>query len=358
MSQDWRALLAADTLGASRSFINGMTRANRTLFSGLVEPATPEPLQLWADTTAGRLKMRTGAGDGWTDLGPLGSANLGALARSGGIMTGVIDMGGFQVINVGLGTGASAARQQEVDLKAGIASPAFTGDVTVDQDPAGNDSLIRRIWAEARYVRIAGATMTGKLTLSGNADANLEAVPRQQLAEFIGFDLAAGHRHTGGDARQVRATDLDAVGSSAGQLLASAGAGSPPVWTTTADQITFFQEVLQVLDTDGIGWTTLNLSAVVPAGARAVILAVQMNGGFTNPASYFSAIFKVRKTGTTPAAPATYTHRDQNGVLTNLTLPFQVIAEVDSSRRLDYIFTGGGLNTFAHVNAKLVGYFS
>jgi len=359
MSQDFRALLGTDTFGDSYGFLNDTALALLTNHSGPSEPTSPVAFQFWADTTTGHLKVRNAANDDWVDWGALGSDLLGALPLAGGTMSGAINMGAQQITNVGLGTGASAARQQELDLKAPIAAPAFTGDAQVNQDPAGNDSIVRRSYTEGRYLKLAGGTMTGILTLLENASNPLEAVPRQQLTACVDFNTTTGHRHTGSDARKVRATDLDAAGSSSGQFLVSAGSGSAPVWTAAAPgPIAFISEVSNVFDTDSAGWTTVSVSGSVPAGATAVILSVAINGGFTSGTTFFTGILKVRKTGTSPTNPATYQHRPF-GVPTSLnTIPLTVIAELNSSRQFDYIFTGGGTSVPAHVNAKLVGYFN
>src|SRR5688572_20830119 len=109
MAQNYRPLLGTDLFGQSYGYLNGSTLALRGNSSGPTEPTNPEAYMWWADTTSGLLKLRTGANDSWITLGPLGSVGLGLLPRAGGIMSGAIDMGGFQITNLGLGTGAAAA---------------------------------------------------------------------------------------------------------------------------------------------------------------------------------------------------------------------------------------------------------
>jgi hypothetical protein len=226
MPQAYRQLLGTDLFGNSYGYLNGSDEALRSQFSGATEPTSPTPFQCWADTTANRLKMRNAANDGWIDLGDLGQAFLNALPRSGGVMTGGIDMGANTITNLALGSGTAAARQQELDLKAPIAAPQLTGDAQVNQDPAGNNSLIRRSWAEGRYLKLSGGTMTGALVLTGPGTAPLHPTTFDQMRTFVEFNLTTGHRHDGSDARKVRGTDIDSGAASAGLPLRALGSGA------------------------------------------------------------------------------------------------------------------------------------
>jgi len=274
MSQTYRALVGSDKFADSFGYLNGSDDSLRTIFAGSAEPPSPVAYQLWADTATNLLKMRTATNDAWISLGSLGVADLGHLPLGGGTLAGILNMGGNQITNVGLGTGAAAARQQEVDLKASLAGPQFTGDARVNQDPAGDNSIIRRIWAEGRYFRIAGGTLTGPMILAGNATAALHPIPLQQLQTFLGFSTTAGHRHDGSDARRVRGTDIDAAGSSVGQILKSSGTlaswaslGPPEVLDVATPQL--------FTGTSSGGFLAVDLSASIPASAVVALLKVQ-----------------------------------------------------------------------------------
>lgn len=290
MSQDYVTIQGSDYLSDSRVDINTTADALRTFFAGATAPANPVAFQWWFDTTTSVIKLRNSANDAWITIGQLGVANMGHLPLSGGTMTGILNMGGYTLTNLGLGTGTAAARQQELDLKAPLAAPALTGNATVNQDPAGDTSLIRRSWAEGRYLKLSGGTLTGALLLAGDASADLHPVPRQQLSAYIGFNTTTGHRHDGNDARKVRATDLD--------------------WTA---QPTWSRMVLpdnwqvMITRTVSIGWTTFDASAFVPSDAHAAMLVIDFD-----LASGAGALVQLRKTGTTPSDPQewqwTYDH--------------------------------------------------
>ncbi len=225
MPQTLRPLQPTDLFADSWDFLNDSDESLQTQFSGPSSPASPKAYQLWADTAAGQLKMRNGNNDGWLIVGLLGSIYLGLLPLSGGLLSGDLDMGGKKVLNLALGTGTAAARQQELDLKAPIAAPAFTGDAQVNQDPATVNSIVRRSWADGRFLALQGGSMLGSLVLQNDAAAALEAVTLQQLKAFVQFNVGSGHRHDGVDARKVRGTDIDSGAAADGLPLRANGGG-------------------------------------------------------------------------------------------------------------------------------------
>ncbi len=91
------------TGAAVRSDINGQLAALFTNHSGATEPSTTYAFQWWADITAGLLKIRNAANNGWVTVGTLASANLGLitqatadstyLAKAGGTITGALEIG-------------------------------------------------------------------------------------------------------------------------------------------------------------------------------------------------------------------------------------------------------------------------
>lgn len=294
-------LLGSDLFADSFTKINDSDEAVLTHHRGPTAPVNTFAYQFWADTTANLLKMRNGNNDGWHTVGHLGVAFLGLLSISGGIMSGAIDMGLHQVKNLAVPTDAlDAVRKQEHDLKAPLAAPAFTGDATVNQDPNGNNSLIRRIWAEGRYLKTTGGVLTGLLTLSANASSALHPVPLQQLQTYTAFSTTAGHRHTGGDARKVLALDLDAAASVTKQLLRSNGASSAPSWATLLGPAVFLDPPTAINVDTGNGFLastfqTVDVSSVVPDEGVAVILNVNMEA---NGFAYSAPTLRFRASGT------------------------------------------------------------
>ena len=80
----------ANASGASvRSDLNSVFDAIKTLNSGGSDPSNPAAFMPYVDTgDNNNLKIRNSANNGFTTIGPVNSANLGLLPRSGGTMTG------------------------------------------------------------------------------------------------------------------------------------------------------------------------------------------------------------------------------------------------------------------------------
>lgn len=280
MSQTYRLLLSTDLLSDSRQYLNDIAEALRTVFSGPSAPTSPAAYQIWADTTTALLKQRNAANDGWVTIGVIGDSYLGTLPRSGGSMTGPINMGAQAITNLALGTGTAAARQQELDLKAPIAGPQFTGDAQVNQDPAGNNSLTRRVWTEGRYLRLAGGTLTGPLILESLAGDPMQAVPRLHLETCVTFHVTTGHRHDGTDARRVRGSDLDSGAAGSGAVLLGNGSGGA-AFTGGLQQLPmrFIDDPVQLVSTSSLStsYQTVDVSASTDTDAYAALVRVNLS---------------------------------------------------------------------------------
>ena len=70
------------TGAAVRADLNAQLQAIVSANSGTSEPSTMFAYQIWADTTANKLKIRNGANNAWYDVGALDSANLGLMLAS------------------------------------------------------------------------------------------------------------------------------------------------------------------------------------------------------------------------------------------------------------------------------------
>jgi microcystin-dependent protein len=82
-------LVVANQSGAAfRSDLNGQLLALGTLQSGASAPSTTFSYMLWADTTAGLLKIRDAANAAWVTVGTLGSTNLGLATLAAPTFTG------------------------------------------------------------------------------------------------------------------------------------------------------------------------------------------------------------------------------------------------------------------------------
>jgi hypothetical protein len=81
----------ANAAGAAfRADINNALAAIVSQNSGPNEPNPTFAYQLWADTTAGQLKIRNAANNAWIVWGALADVGLGLLSRAGGTMTGAL----------------------------------------------------------------------------------------------------------------------------------------------------------------------------------------------------------------------------------------------------------------------------
>jgi hypothetical protein len=67
---------------AVRADLNATLQAIVSANSGTSEPSTMFAYQIWADTTANKLKIRNGANNAWYEVGALDSANLGLMLAS------------------------------------------------------------------------------------------------------------------------------------------------------------------------------------------------------------------------------------------------------------------------------------
>lgn len=357
MSQAFRALVGSDRFADSFGYLNSSDDALRTFFAGASEPAGPIAYQLWVDTTNSQLKMRNAQNNAWIILGSVGLADLGHLPLAGGTLGGSLNMGGNQITNLALGTGTAAARQQEVDLKAALAAPQFTGDARVNQDPAGDNSLIRRIWSEGRYLKLSGGTMTGALLLFGNATAALHPIPLQQLQTFLGFSTTAGHRHDGADSRRIRGTDIDAVGSTSGQLLKSNGALA--AWATNTPPVILDTALTQLFTgTSSGGFVTADLTALVPTSAEIAILKVQfVSRTDGTPATARYVVLTLRKQDA--AVGVDYSHRilGEDGQNFTITIEIQVAVPLNA-RQFDYRLALTGSSSGVLATGWLVGYLN
>lgn len=98
--------------------LNSTIEALVTNSSGASAPATTYPFQLWADTTANKLKQRNAANDAWIIIGDLGAVTLGLLSRAGGTMTGALAMSGA-AINETKGNDIASASTVNLDSATG-----------------------------------------------------------------------------------------------------------------------------------------------------------------------------------------------------------------------------------------------
>lgn len=97
--------------------------------------------ELFVGTASGNVQIPVLGSDGKIPGGQLPSMDY--LPTAGGTMTGAIAMGNNKITGLGAPTSSTdAARKQDVDAKAPVASPTFTG---TPKAPTGTDYGISRI---------------------------------------------------------------------------------------------------------------------------------------------------------------------------------------------------------------------
>ena len=131
MSPQADYVVSNGTGAAVRSDINGQLAAIVSNNSGASAPATTYAYMLWADTSTNLLKLRNGANSAWITVGDLTAANLGLAALASPTFTGTVTIP-TATISTGAGIPLASA-----------ASPAiyFTGDTNTGIYSPGADQF-------------------------------------------------------------------------------------------------------------------------------------------------------------------------------------------------------------------------
>ena len=100
-----------------RADINTALAAIVSSNSGNTAPSTTYAHQIWADTTAGLLKMRNAANSAWLTIGTLGATNLGLVPAASSGMRNLLINPGFTINQRGYvsGTATTVANQYTLD---------------------------------------------------------------------------------------------------------------------------------------------------------------------------------------------------------------------------------------------------
>src|SRR3546814_10444475 len=77
-----------------REYLHALFEPFASNHSGPTEPPATFPFMLWADTTAGFLKIRNAVNTAWITIGPLDTASFGLATRGANTFTGPQDFNG------------------------------------------------------------------------------------------------------------------------------------------------------------------------------------------------------------------------------------------------------------------------
>ena len=147
-------------------------------FAGPTEPTFIIPGQLWFDTTNAPndvLKVRNQANDAWNNVLTVGVD---------------LDFGGFKGINVGDATDPTdAMNQQSSDARyVELAGDTMVGALSMSgnlinfvTDPAAPQDVATKNYVDTRFVELAGDTMTGDLILNADPTVALQAATKDYV---------------------------------------------------------------------------------------------------------------------------------------------------------------------------------
>lgn len=265
-----------------RGDFNDIIESILSAFTGATEPTPKYAGQFWVDTsiTPRLLKQRNSTNTAWIIRARVDTDYGGVLPIAGGTMEGGINMGGFPLSNLPLGSGTSPARY--VDLAGYVkadGSVPFTGAPSLPGDPTLDAHAARKAYVDARA--IAGGTYTGQISLPVAASIAAHALRKGEFDSTI-----AGHGHTGaaGQGPKVNGENLLFSGSpGVGAHLRASAAGLPgyirsPYVFDGRDGLT--SQSLWSLSA-ATSYTLVSVSSYVPALARAAILKllIRLNVG-------------------------------------------------------------------------------
>jgi len=341
----------------------------RTDFNNIIDalvtvqlgPLEPEPLyagMLWADTNQGFLKQRRADNTGWTIRGQLEVDYGGALtmAGTGGTpMTGLLDMGGFPITNVGLGTGNSAARV--ADLVAYLKANGTTsltgllrqGGAAAGLNPTNADDLTRKGYVDAS--RLAGGVYTGKITMPFAPTAGTNELVRQVDLETV----RDGHVHNGalGQGQKINIGNLGATSQGAYRFPRAGGANNLVLSVLTQRPLVFLDDCPTVVAPPGgsgtpvgSGWIRTNLVPwIAETGANAPYAAIlNVTIARIGTGGSFGRV-EFKKIGTLPGGAQRvdldYDIPDGDGGQRVISMTQSVFVEIDpTTREFDYRMTG------------------
>ena len=157
------------------------------------------PCQLWADSSAGQLKMRNVANTAWITIGPLDTASFGHLPLTGGTITGNLTVNGVTNVNALNSAGHGITGALTTTGNATIGGTLQTGGNANVSVASGQNALYFRpslarangIRAPSRQVSITSPSQTASAARLTIDTAGLVSVMQ---SAGVGGNLAVGGR--------------------------------------------------------------------------------------------------------------------------------------------------------------------
>lgn len=107
--------------------LNDMAEAIATDNSGATAPSVTYAYLRWADTSAGKLKVRNGANTNWVIVGDLDAVGYGLLSKAGGSMAGLFQLDAGSDIASGSTVDLGAATGNDITITHSTGTTAITG---------------------------------------------------------------------------------------------------------------------------------------------------------------------------------------------------------------------------------------
>lgn len=240
-------------------------------FLGGTEPSITYPGMLWQDTASGLWKRRNTADTGWITLGSLETDYLGLLPKSGGTMTGAIDMNGQAITGLPAGSGTAPARYSDLAAYAKLdGSTPFTDFPDL---PATNPTVSTEA-AHKGYVDgkvAAGGTYNGQIVMTVAPTADQHVMRKQDVTNLIDT-----HNHNGisGNGPKIAETSIASPSGSSGKILTANGSLGAS-FEDLAAPLTLLPGSVYIGSLGSVAsWSAVDLSAVIPADAVAVYLRI------------------------------------------------------------------------------------
>ena len=189
-------VIANGTGAAVRSDLNNGLAAIVSNNSGASAPSTTYAYMLWADTSTNLLKLRNGANSAWITVGDLTAANLGLAALASPTFTGTVTIP-TATISTGAGIPLASA-----------ASPAiyFTGDTNTGIYSPGADQFAITTGGSGRVfvdssgrVGLGSSTPQAKLDCTNAGKGGVVSLDSTSYAAGVGgtIDLGGNYRSAG-----------------------------------------------------------------------------------------------------------------------------------------------------------------